>query len=156
MKSDIIAAKKHRHWAERQYLKYPTIVNKQQINKTVNCMVQIMQKAKSTFYSSEINSVTSKKSFLAICHKMSGLEKLYLFQNIYLMDQLPAINKPKLIRTSIDQHKQQTKNSTTTITQTSLTIFDSIHPVTITIAYYNKKLQTYLLGFGPHTNVSST
>ena len=23
MKSDIIAAKKHRHWAERQYLKYP-------------------------------------------------------------------------------------------------------------------------------------
>ena len=32
MKSDIIAAKKHRHWAERQYLKYPTILNKQQHN----------------------------------------------------------------------------------------------------------------------------
>ena len=39
------------------------------------------------------------------------------------------INKAKQIRTSIDQHKLQTQNSTT---QTSLTIFDSFHPVTIT------------------------
>ena len=31
MKSDIIAANKHRHWAERQNLKYPTIQNKQKI-----------------------------------------------------------------------------------------------------------------------------
>ena len=39
------------------------------------------------------------------------------------------INNVKLIRTSIDQHKLQTQNSTTL---TSLTIFDSFHPVTIT------------------------
>ena len=41
------------------------------------------------------------------------------------------INKDKLIRTSIAQHKQQTQDSTT-IAQTSLTILDSFHPVTIT------------------------
>ena len=135
MKSDIIAATKHRHWAERQYLKYPTIVNKQQINKTVNCMVQIMQKAKSTFYLSEINSATSKKSLFAICNKLLGLEKLVPFPNIYIIFHLPAIfsdlfiNKVTLIRTSIDQHKLHTQKSTT---QTSLTIFDSFRPVTIT------------------------
>ena len=39
------------------------------------------------------------------------------------------INKVKLITTSIDQHKLQTQNSTT---QTSLTIFDCLQPVTIT------------------------
>ena len=47
MKSDIIASKEHRHWAERQHLKYPTILNKQQFNKAKNSMVKIMQKAKS-------------------------------------------------------------------------------------------------------------
>ena len=36
MKSDITAAKKHRHWAERQYLKNPTIVNEQQFNNNKN------------------------------------------------------------------------------------------------------------------------
>ena len=62
-------------------------------------------------------------------------EKLAPFPNSYLIDQLPAIfcyfciNKVKVIRTSIDQHKLQTQNSTT---QTSLTILDSFHPVTIT------------------------
>ena len=56
------------------------------------------------------------------------------FANIYPMDQLPTIfhdlrvNKARLTRTNIDQHKLQTQNSTTL---TSLTIFDSIHPVTI-------------------------
>ena len=39
------------------------------------------------------------------------------------------INEVKQIRTSIDQHKLQTPNSTT---QTSLAIFDSFHPVTMT------------------------
>ena len=39
------------------------------------------------------------------------------------------INKVRLIRTSIDQHKLQTQNNTT---QASLTIFDSSHQVTIT------------------------
>ena len=83
----------------------------------------------------EINSATSKKSLFAICNNLLRLKKLAPFQNIYLIDQLPAIfkdlfiSKVKLIRTSIDQHKQQTQNSTT---QTSLTIFDSFHPVTIT------------------------
>ena len=52
------------------------------------------------------------------------------------MDQLPAIfndffiNKVKLVRANTDLHKQQTQDSIT-ITQTSLTIFDSFHPVTI-------------------------
>ena len=96
-------------------------------------MVKIMQKAKSKFYLSQIYSSTSKKSLFAICNKLLGLKKLAAFPNIYLIDQLPAIfyvfiNKVKQIRTSIDQHKLQTQNSTT---QTSLTIFDSFHPVTI-------------------------
>ena len=74
MKSDIIAAKKHRQWAERQYLRYPTILNKQQFNKAKNSMAKIIQKAKSKFYLSEINSATSKKSLFAICNKLLGLK----------------------------------------------------------------------------------
>ena len=50
MKSDIIAAKKHRYWEERQYLKNPTILNKQQFNIAKNSKVKIMHKAKSEFY----------------------------------------------------------------------------------------------------------
>ena len=42
MKSDFIAAKKHRHRAERQYLKYPTILNKQQFNNAKNSSVKII------------------------------------------------------------------------------------------------------------------
>ena len=33
MKSDIIAAKRHRHWAEGQYLKNPTSLDKKQFTK---------------------------------------------------------------------------------------------------------------------------
>ena len=40
MKSDIIAAKKHRHWVERQYLKNPNILNKQHLNEARNSMVK--------------------------------------------------------------------------------------------------------------------
>ena len=47
MKSGIIAAKKHKHWAERQYLKNLTILRKQQFNKAKNSMVKLMHKAKS-------------------------------------------------------------------------------------------------------------
>ena len=78
-----------------------------------------MHIAKSEFYLSEINPATSKESMFAVCNKLL----------------LPAISndsfitKVKQIRTSIDQHKLQTQNSTT---QTSLTIVYSFHPVTIT------------------------
>ena len=142
MKSDIIAAKKHRHWAERQYLKYPTILNKQQFNKAKNSMLRIIQRAKSKFYLSEIYSATSKKSLFTVCNKLLGLIKLAPFQNIYLIDQLPDIfndffiTKAEQIRTSIDQHKLQTQNSTS---QTPLTIFDSFHPVTITQLHIKMK-----------------
>ena len=54
-------------------------------------MVKIMQRAKSKLYISEINSATSKKELFAICKKLIGFKKLALFQNIYLIDQLPAI-----------------------------------------------------------------
>ena len=91
MKSDIIAAKNIGNGAERQYLKYPTVLNKQQFNKAKRSMVKVMQKAKSEFYLSEINSATSKKSLFAICNKLLGLEKLAPFPNIYLIDHLPAI-----------------------------------------------------------------
>ena len=91
MKSDIIAAKKHRHWAEKQYLKYPTILNKLIFNKAKNYMVKIIQMAQSRFCLSEINSATSKKSLYATCNKLLGFKKLPPFQNIYLIDQLPAI-----------------------------------------------------------------
>ena len=79
MKSDIIAANKHRHWAERQYLKYPTILNKQQFNKAKNSMVKTIQKAKAKFYLSVIYSATSKKSLFAICSKLLGLKQISSF-----------------------------------------------------------------------------
>ena len=90
MKLDIIAAKKHWHWAGRRYLKNQTILSKQQINKAKNYMVKIMHKTKSELYSTEINSATSKKSLFAVCNKLFGLE-YFLFSSIYLMNQLPAI-----------------------------------------------------------------
>ena len=64
-----------------------------------------MHKAKSQFYLSEINSATIHMQ------QTARAEKFAPFQNIYLIEQLPAIfgdfflNKVKQIRTSIDQHK---------------------------------------------------
>ena len=95
-----------------------------------------MHKSKAEFYLSEFSSSTSKKRLFAVCNKLLGLEKLSPFPNIHLMDQLSAIfndffiSNVKLIRTSIDQHKLQKRNSTT-IAQTSLTFSDSFQPVTI-------------------------
>ena len=97
MKSDIIAARKHRHWAERQYLKYPTIQNKLQFNKAKKFMEKIMHKENSKLYLSEINSATSKKSLSDICNKLLGFEKLPPYPNIYLIYQLPAIFKDSLL-----------------------------------------------------------
>ena len=152
IKSDIIAAKKHRYWTERQYLKYPTILNKQQFNKAKNSMAKIMHRARSKFYLSEIYPATSNKEL--ICHMQQTVRarKIGSFSK-YISNGLAYffINKVKQIRTSIDQHKLQTQNSTT---QTSLTIFESFHPVTITQLCNIKKLQTYLLRFVSHTNVS--
>ena len=63
MKYDIIAAKKLRHWAERQYLKYPTILNKQHINKAKKSMVKIMHKESHNFIYLKL---TQRKEF--VCH----------------------------------------------------------------------------------------
>ena len=49
IKSYIFAANKHRHWAERQYLKYPTILNEQQSNKAKTRIVKIMHNNKILF-----------------------------------------------------------------------------------------------------------
>ena len=53
-------------------------------------MVRIMQRAKSKFYLSEINSATSKEF---VCHMQQAvrIKKLDQFPNIYLINQLPAI-----------------------------------------------------------------
>ena len=91
MKYDIIAAKKHTHWAERHGLIYPTILNKQRFKKEKNSILKIMHKAKSKLYLSEINSATSKKTLFATCNQLLRHEKLAPFSNMYLMDQLPAI-----------------------------------------------------------------
>ena len=68
--------------------------------------------------------------------KLGPYPNIYnIYKYIYIIDQLPAIfndfciNKVKQVRTSIDQHKLQTQNSTT---ETSLTTFDPFHLVTIT------------------------
>ena len=54
-------------------------------------MVKIMHRSKSKFYLSEINSAASKNNLSAICNKLLAFEKIAPFQNIYLIDQLPAI-----------------------------------------------------------------
>ena len=96
-----------------------------------------MHRENKNFYLSEINQRLQNMSLFAICNKLLGLDKLAFSPNIYQIDHLPAICddfciiKVKLIRTSIDRHKLQTQKSTA-IAQTSLTIFDSFNPVTIT------------------------
>ena len=99
-----------------------------------NSMVKIMEKQSQDFIYLK-SSQTHQKEYVYHMQKLLEHKKPAAFPNICLIDKLPAIrydflmNKVKLFRTSIDQHKLPTLNSTI---QTSLTIFYSIHPVTIT------------------------
>ena len=65
MKSDIIATKKHGHWAVGLYLENTTILSRQRFNKAKYSMVKITHRAKSKFYLSELTQ-RRKKEF--VCH----------------------------------------------------------------------------------------
>ena len=74
MKSDIIDAKKHRHWSESQYLRYPSILNKQQFNKAKNCMVKQMHKAMSKFIYLKLAQRLQKRVCLPHATNCQGLK----------------------------------------------------------------------------------
>ena len=90
MKSDITAAKKHRHLAERQYLKYPTILKKQQFKKAKYSIEEWCIKQILNFIYLKLPQWLQKELFAA-CNKLIGLKKLSDFPNIYLVDQMSAI-----------------------------------------------------------------
>ena len=103
MRSDIIAAKKHRHWAERQYLKYPTILNKQQFNKAKNSMVKIIQRAKSKFYLSSKRvclpyatshlSIDATKTLLSafVLPKLDYCNSIFHGSPMYMLERLQKV-----------------------------------------------------------------
>ena len=61
VKDELEAAKNHKHWAERQWVKTATTVNKQIFNAVKRLVAKIVHKAKSLFFGNEIAMSTSSR-----------------------------------------------------------------------------------------------
>ena len=137
----VIGAEKHTHMAQSQYLITSTSLNKQ-INKAKTNMVKIIHITKLEVYLAEINSATTKRVCLLLATVNAWT--FIKFININTIVHLPAIfydvyfYKFKLIRKNIDQHRQQTQNSTA-IAQTSPKLRNFLSSYNLTTVYYDKK-----------------
>ena len=64
------AAKKHKRWAERQWVKTATTANEQILNAVNRLVAKIVHKAKSLFFGKEIAMSTSSRKLLNVCDRL--------------------------------------------------------------------------------------
>ena len=91
VKDELEAAKKHKHWAERQWVKTATTVNKQIFNAVKRLVAKIVHKAKSLFFGNEIAMSTSSKQLFNICDKLIGRRRSSPLPSAYPLHDLPNV-----------------------------------------------------------------
>ena len=62
----------HKRWAERQWAKTATTVNKQIFNAAKRLVAKIVHEAKSLPFGSEIAMSTSSRQLFIVCYKLIG------------------------------------------------------------------------------------
>ena len=75
VKDELEAARKHKRWAERQWVKTAKTVNKQIFNAAKRLVAKIVHKAKYLFFGNEIALSTSSRQLFNICDKLIGRKK---------------------------------------------------------------------------------
>ena len=70
VKDKLEAAKKHKRWAGRQWVKTVTTVNKQIFNAAKRLVAKIVHKAKSLFFGNEIRTATSSRQLFNVCNRL--------------------------------------------------------------------------------------
>ena len=76
VKDELEAAKNHKHWAERQWVKTAMTVNKRIFNVANKLVAKTVHKAKSLFFDNEIAMSTSSWQLFNVCDRLTGLKKL--------------------------------------------------------------------------------
>ena len=72
VKDELETAKKHKRWAERQWVKTATTMNKQIFNAARRLVAKIVHKAKSLFFGNEIAMSTSSRQLFNVHGKLIG------------------------------------------------------------------------------------
>ena len=72
VKDEFEADKKHKRWAERQWVKTATTMNKQIFNAARRLVAKIVHKAKSLFFGNEIALSTSSRQLFNVHGKLIG------------------------------------------------------------------------------------
>ena len=109
VKDELEAAKKHKRWAERQWVKTATTVNKQIFNAAKRLVAKIVHKAKSLFFGNEIAMSTSFRQLFNVCDKLIGQRKSSPLPSEYPLHDLPNVfndyflQKVQSIHADLDQ-----------------------------------------------------
>ena len=72
VKEELEAAKNHKRWAERQWVKTASTVSKQIFNAAKRLVAKKVHKAKSLFFGNEIAMSTSSRQLFNVCDKLTG------------------------------------------------------------------------------------
>ena len=132
--TELKSAKLEKRAAEKEWLRNPITITKQIYNAAKRKIANIVFKARSTFYSDQINNARSSSKLFTICSKLLGRVKSSPLPTTHPVSELPDIfnkyflQKINLIRHEIDQislipsiHFDQVETTST---------FSYFHPVT--------------------------
>ena len=109
VKDELEAAKKHKRWAGRQWVKTARTVNKQIFNAAKRLVAKIVHKAKSLFFGNEIRMATSSRQLFNVCDKLIGRKRSSPLPSTYPRHDLPNVfndyflQKVQSIRADLDQ-----------------------------------------------------
>ena len=91
VKDELEAAKKHKRWAGRQWVKTARTVNKQIFNAAKRLVVKIVHKAKSLFFGNEIRTATSSRQLFNVCNRLIVQTRSSSFLSTYPIHDLPNV-----------------------------------------------------------------
>ena len=135
VKDELEAAKKHKCWAERQWVKTATTVKKQIFNAANRLVAKIAHKAKSLFFGNEIAMSNSSRQLFNVCDKLIGQRKSSPLPSEYPLHDLPNVfndyflQKVQSIRADLDQQSLSLTSCRLT-DQQAASNFHSFHPIT--------------------------
>ena len=91
VRDELEAAKKHKRWAERQWVKTATTVNKQIFIAAKRLVAKIVHKAKSLFFGNEIAMSTFSRQLFNVCDKLIGRRRSSPLPSTYPLYDLPNV-----------------------------------------------------------------
>ena len=91
VEDELEAAKKRKRWAEKQWVKTATTVNKQIFNAAKRLVAKIAHRAKFLFFGNEIAMSSSSRHLFNVCDKLIGRRRSSPLPSAYPLHDLPNV-----------------------------------------------------------------